>query len=76
MVCFKFRPDDSCWTRTLPDSKLVTSYKKIFHVFKRKSGTAPDYLGEYFHLASLVHGYFTRFQDNGNDSTIADDNLM
>ena len=36
----------------------------LCHVFKIKSGTAPDYLGEYFTLASLVHEYSTRFQDN------------
>ena len=38
----------------------------LCHVFKIKSGTAPDYLGEYFSLASLVHGYFSRFRDNGS----------
>ena len=72
MVCFKFRPDDSCWTRTLQDSKLVTSYKELIkiiilcHVFKIKSGTGTDYLGKYFSLASSVHGYSTRFRVNSN----------
>ena len=71
MVCSKFRPDDS-WTITLQDSKLVTSYKKswsnycLIYIFKIMSGIAPDYLGEYFSLASSVHGFFAKFQDNGS----------
>ena len=49
----------------LPVTKRV--YQIILcHVFKIKSGTAPDYLGEYFSLASLVHGCFTRFWNNGS----------
>ena len=36
----------------------------LYHFLKIKSGTAPDYLGEYFSLASSVHGYSTRFQGN------------
>ena len=35
----------------------------LCHLFKIKSGTAP---AEYFSLASSVHGYFTRFRDNGS----------
>ena len=49
----------------LPVTKRVDQII-LCHVFKIKSGTAPDYLREYFSLASSVHGYFTRFQDNGN----------
>ena len=71
MVRFKFRPDDSYWIRTLQDFKLVTNYKRVdqiilCHVFKIRSGTALDYLGEFFHLASSVHGHSTRFWDNGS----------
>ena len=35
-------------------------------MFKIRSGTAPDYLGEFFNLASSVHGDSTRFRDNGS----------
>ena len=49
----------------LPVTKRVDQII-LCHVFKIKSGTAPDYLGEYFSLASSVHGYFTRFRDNGS----------
>ena len=38
----------------------------LCHVFKIKPGTAAHYLGEYFSVASLVYGYFTRFWDNGS----------
>ena len=49
----------------LPVTKRVDQII-LCHVFKIKSGTAPDYLGEYFSLASSVHGYSTRFRDNGS----------
>ena len=38
----------------------------LCHVFKIRSGTAPDYLSKYFNSASSVHGYSTRFRDNGS----------
>ena len=49
----------------LPVTKRVDQII-LCHVFKIKSGTAPDYLGEYFSLASLVRGYFTRFRSSGS----------
>ena len=38
----------------------------MWHVFKIRSSTALDYLGEFFDLASSVHGISTRFRDNGS----------
>ena len=35
-------------------------------MFKIRSGTAPDYLDEFFNLASSVYGHSTRFQNNGS----------
>ena len=49
----------------LPVTKRVDQII-LCHVFKIKSGTAPDYSGEYFSLAGSVHVHFARFQDNGN----------
>ena len=36
------------------------------HIFRIKSGTSPDYMGEHFIPASSVHNYSTRFRENGN----------
>ena len=47
----------------LPVTKRVDQII-LCHVFKIKSGIASDYLGEYFTLASSVHGYSTRFWNN------------
>ena len=47
----------------LPVTKRVDQII-LSHVFNIKFGTTPDYLGEYFSLASSVHGYSTRFRDD------------
>ena len=52
-------------------NKLITGNKRSWSNYslsclKIKSGIAPGDLGEYFSLASSVHGYFIRFWDNGS----------
>ena len=59
------RPEHLKFLNLLPVTKRVDQII-LCHVFKIKSGTAPDHLGKCFSLASLVHGYFTRFRDNGS----------
>ena len=46
---------------------VATIVDQIFlcHWLKKKSVIAPVYLGEFFNLASSVHGHSTRFRDNG-----------
>ena len=58
-------PEHFKFLNWLPVTKRVDQII-LCHVFKIRSGTAPDYLSEYFNLASSVHGYFTRFRDNGS----------
>ena len=36
------------------------------HIFRIKSETSPDYMGEHFIPASSVHNYSTRFREHGN----------
>lgn len=48
----------------LPVSKRVDQII-LNHVFRIKSGTSPDYMGEYFIPATAVHNYSTRFRENG-----------
>ena len=51
----------------LPVSKRVDQII-LNHIFRNKSGTSPDYMGEHFIPASSVHNYSTlsRFRENGN----------
>ena len=49
----------------LPVSKRVDQII-LNHIFRIKSGTSPDYMGEHFIPASSVHNYSTRFRENGN----------
>ena len=58
-------PEHFKFLNCLPVTKRVDQII-LCHVFKVRSGTALDYLGEFFNLASSVHGYSTRF--HGNDS--------
>lgn len=48
----------------LPVSKRVDQII-LCHVFKIKSGTAPDYMNAHFVPASSVHSYGTRFRESG-----------
>ena len=49
----------------LPVSKRVDQII-LNHIFKIKSGTSPDYMGEHFMPACAVHNYTTRFRENGS----------
>ena len=49
----------------LPVSKRVDQII-LNHIFRIKSGTSPDYIGEYFIPASSLHNYSTRFRENSN----------
>ena len=60
-----FGPEHFTILNWLPVIKRVDQII-LCHVLKIKSGTASDYLGKYFRLASSVHGYSTKFRDNGS----------
>ena len=49
----------------LPVSKRVDQII-LNRIFRIKSGTSPDYMGEHSIPASSVHNYRTRFRENGN----------
>ena len=48
----------------LPVSKRVDQVI-LNHIFRIRSGTSPEYMGERFTLASSIHNYSTRFRENG-----------
>ena len=56
-------PEHFKFLNWLPVTKRVDQIM-LCYVFKIRSGTAPDYLSDFFNLASSVHGYSTRFRDN------------
>ena len=58
-------PEHFKFLNWLPVTKRVDQII-LCHMFKIRLGTAPDYLGEFFNLASSVHGHSTRFLDNDN----------
>ena len=46
----------------LPVSKRVDQVI-LNHIFRIRSGTSPEYMGERFTLASSIHNYSTRFRE-------------
>ena len=48
----------------LPVSKRLDQVI-LNHIFRIRSGTSPEYMGERFTLASSIHNYSTRFRENG-----------